>query len=985
MKRPSKKMLGNGAVPNIINGRTSVNKKKRPAIKLPFVGAVLLTMYAIFVYFVSITFGSGSNDRDDPTSSSLSRLRPNKEVESQQKQQQQQQQLVPAAGAEEVKEPTVDEFCGLCQWKGQGFNCNERVEWVMKQKELKQEEAKQSELRYCINANKCNDKLNDHGFMECEELGHSMKPPASYTVGTSEHVQKEPALEAILSGALLETALSHELTISRPEIGTKKTQDEVGLRDRRTGEDIVVSVLTAAKYGDRRYDTQEEEDAFIARLEKEEEEEGGGEGGGRKSGMPVLTAYCEAVNQTTWETRPLPRRDGLTTPRRSPYAVPYPHVRSCRALHSQWPIDTPPVDLDPFLPWIHDVFPSHDGKNVVFVAQNRRRCYNGQRSMRVGERAPKGVTPHKNFIHIDYAKNYFMRPQSALFQHVPVKRMPPENPGGDDDDAEPRYRLASHEEADEDGMETRFICRFKRYDPDATPNVSIVGYSLSKHVVDYDYHTYRKGYLKSATAEGFDNHMIWQSQLLFNCPVPPTFHERVRNGDTVVDDYATLYVDVVPIRTAPRYTPPREFLQPKYGLKVQLDNTFIPDIEWGKDHVLPKIDESGRWENIPVCMPSLMAHGIVPKGVDVTTRTIPENESDKKYAAFTPELPPKVHKVIACTWASASFRTRGNRAHVDDGKRRLQEWLEFNLLSGFDHIYIYDNSGAFTNQDSLADIIDIFPRDMVTRVDWPCKICSNRDGNEGERSSQYAAESSCRLRFGTHARWLGSFDTDEYLVPMGGYDSMGEVADELDQKGVKVAAFKSSPAKPRFDLLENYKETIQSDGSFTPTVTENETFLHTYNCNWEQFPRQNDFSHRRKQMYRADYVQLHYVHYSTITVVSQMSEKETIAAKESWMHRYKEGHMHEFDEDTEATMLHTKTKLARNMNYWTHKCREYVFSESHCNVGFPFPKGVNKVKAGAKRDDGWAYNCFLNDKIEEFWWPKLADAVKSRKEIANAQ
>ena len=138
-------------------------------------------------------------------------------------------------------------------------------------------------------------------------------------------------------------------------------------------------------------------------------------------------------------------------------------------------------------------------------------------------------------------------------------------------------------------------------------------------------------------------------------------------------------------------------------------------------------------------------------------------------------------------------------------------------------------------------------------------------------------------------------------------------------------------------------------------------------------------------MYRADYVQLHYVHYSTITVVSQMSERETIAAKESWMHRYKEGHMHEFDEDTEATMLHTKTKLARNMISWTHRCRESVFSESHCNVGFPFPKGVNKVKSGAKSDDGWAYNCFLNDKIEEFWWPKLADAVKSRKEIANAQ
>jgi hypothetical protein len=37
---------------------------------------------------------------------------------------------------------------------------------------------------------------------------------------------------------------------------------------------------------------------------------------------------------------------------------------------------------------------------------------------------------------------------------------------------------------------------------------------------------------------------------------------------------------------------------------------------------------------------------------------------------------------------------------------------------------------------------------------------------------------------------------------MGKYKSMGEVADRLDEIGVKVAVFKSSPAKPRFDLLE---------------------------------------------------------------------------------------------------------------------------------------------------------------------------------------
>lgn len=42
-------------------------------------------------------------------------------------------------------------------------------------------------------------------------------------------------------------------------------------------------------------------------------------------------------------------------------------------------------------------------------------------------------------------------------------------------------------------------------------------------------------------------------------------------------------------------------------------------------------------------------------------------------------------------------------------------------------------------------------------------------------------------------------------------------------------------------------------------------------------------------MYRADFVKLHYVHYATATVVSQMTEEETKAAGLKWRHKYKEG------------------------------------------------------------------------------------------------
>lgn len=216
-------------------------------------------------------------------------------------------------------------------------------------------------------------------------------------------------------------------------------------------------------------------------------------------------------------------------------------------------------------------------------------------------------------------------------------------------------------------------------------------------------------------------------------------------------------------------------------------NGFDARLFWGDSHVLPRVEASGRWENLPVCR-----HPGV--GYD-TTKTDP-----------APEKAKKKHKLTACLWASASFTTRGNAQSVTDTTRRMVEWIEFHLLVGFDHIYVYDNTGAHTDETSLESTL--FPRFLdseVTRIDWvsfssPSANChlilqlilcivmfhpspvecaittfvSSEVGithscvkslvltlmfandsiaaheNTGERSSQYAAENSCRARYGPY-------------------------------------------------------------------------------------------------------------------------------------------------------------------------------------------------------------------------------------------
>ena len=85
----------------------------------------------------------------------------------------------------------------------------------------------------------------------------------------------------------------------------------------------------------------------------------------------ILTAYVESPTTVDTTTKPLPIRN---TKASQLLKIEYPHVTSCTTLMEDFPIDDYPTN-DPFLPWIHDYFPSLDGTQIQFIAQNKRRCH----------------------------------------------------------------------------------------------------------------------------------------------------------------------------------------------------------------------------------------------------------------------------------------------------------------------------------------------------------------------------------------------------------------------------------------------------------------------------------------------------------------------------------------------------------------------------------------------------------------------------------
>ena len=414
----------------------------------------------------------------------------------------------------------------------------------------------------------------------------------------------------------------------------------------------------------------------------------------------ILTAFLEPVDYDEWyTTQPLADRSQYTAKAELLTAQSYSRVNSCQKMLQQWPTDDGcPSDGDPYLPWIHDVIPSADGRHVHFVAQNKRRCDTG-----------------KN----DGPILRFRQGQVALFQHVPIKRV---NVTGDQE--EPRFQLTTHAEADADAIATRFLCQFSN--GDVVPSV---------FHFDYDWIAFRKRY--KGTFHEFDGGIksIHTSQLIFSCPLPTEWHDTVQIGAHVQNDWTKFFVDLIPIRTPPRFGKSTRFLQPRYRADgVSGDNpgneTFDPIAAWGISHILPRIEDSGRWANIPICLPSLLQYQ--------TGSTVEDSVSLKDDATTAPDplevhvqspTPVRKHRMVSCLWASAGYRTRGERFAINDGQRRLIEWILYHQdVLGFEHVYLYDNSGAFTNETSLKPVADMFP-DTVTYIGWPSQICNNRPNN----------------------------------------------------------------------------------------------------------------------------------------------------------------------------------------------------------------------------------------------------------------
>jgi hypothetical protein len=150
-------------------------------------------------------------------------------------------------------------------------------------------------------------------------------------------------------------------------------------------------------------------------------------------------------------------------------------------------------------------------------------------------------------------------------------------------------------------------------------------------------------------------------------------------------------------------------------------------------------------------------------------------------------------------------------------------------------------------------------------------------------------------------------------------------------------------------------------------------FLKAYNCDSSGYPKPEWADRAKKQLYRTDYVLYHFVHYSTVTKGLIQTYKE-LGSK--FQVNYRERGEHYVDERKEAVMVHTKTTSVIDSKNWVNRCH-YKFEKKWrgCYVGFPWPKG-KADKKNTYNKDGFDYNCFINENVENHWVPELKKALK---------
>ncbi len=139
-------------------------------------------------------------------------------------------------------------------------------------------------------------------------------------------------------------------------------------------------------------------------------------------------------------------------------------------------------------------------------------------------------------------------------------------------------------------------------------------------------------------------------------------------------------------------------------------------------------------------------------------------------------------------------------AIVKNEAHNLPEWIEFHLLLGVRHVFLYDNGST----DNTPEVLSPYLRDgLVTIIPW---------ANFASLNPQSLAYNHALANFGPDFAWMAFIDLDEFLYPARG-DSLNEAMKPLSHlPGVSLPWICFGPSghetRPDGLVIKNFVERV---------------------------------------------------------------------------------------------------------------------------------------------------------------------------------
>lgn len=120
----------------------------------------------------------------------------------------------------------------------------------------------------------------------------------------------------------------------------------------------------------------------------------------------------------------------------------------------------------------------------------------------------------------------------------------------------------------------------------------------------------------------------------------------------------------------------------------------------------------------------------------------------------------------------------------------MEEWIEYHIKQGFDHIFLYCNDPELSKYPYLTN--NKYSK-YITIIDWVNKV------NNGSSTVQRQAYHHCVKNYGHLCQFLMMLDLDEFIHPYKDFSTVKDYINSLSKNWNNIASFKVQ----RFDFGSN--------------------------------------------------------------------------------------------------------------------------------------------------------------------------------------